>query len=155
MTALVKSLLIATSSGSEMISLQHVNVISGKGIEGDRYFSPLGFNDRQRKPDADFEVTLIEQELIDFFNIQTNNHYSGADYRRNIVTQGIDLNALLGKSFTIGNITLKGVSLCEPCAALSQSLGPEIMTLMIHKTGLRAQVISDGLLRTGDEIHTF
>lgn len=152
MTAYIKSILICAEQGLAMQSVEQAELVSGKGIKHDRYYSSLGFDDKKRKDDADFEITLIEQEQIDYFNHQTHYEYSGLDFRRNIVTQGIELNALMGKIFTIGHVTLKGISLCEPCAQLSRQLGSEIMQYMVHKSGLRAQILTDGRINVRDKL---
>ena len=101
----------------------------------------------------DVEVTLIEQEEIDAFNDITSHCYTGKDFRRNIVTEDVRLNDLVGKSFSIGGVKLKGTRLCEPCTHLSAVLGPEIMQHMVHKAGLRAQIIESGRIKVSDEVN--
>jgi hypothetical protein len=152
MSAVVKEILCAKNAGDAMFSSDHAELQAGKGIIGDRYFSSKGTFSEVLANAPDFQLTLIEQEQIDSFNQKTGLSYTGADFRRNIVTAGIDLNALEGKVFSIGTLKLKGVRLCEPCAYLSESLGPKIMEHMIHKAGLRAYIIDSGEISVGDKL---
>ena len=75
--------------------------------------------------------------------------------RRNVFTRGIDLNALVGKPFTIGDVQCLGQRLCEPCAHLERlttNAGkPGTLRALIHKGGLRADVLNDGEIRVGDD----
>jgi len=151
MTGRVKDILIAKTTGSALYSKPSVQIHSGKGIVGDRYYSQTSVSSSPEK-EADFEITLIEQEQIDSFNQKTGFSYSAADFRRNVVTSGINLNALEGETFSIGTLKLKGVRLCEPCAYLAKLLGPEIMEHMVHKAGLRARILDSGVISVGDNL---
>ena len=148
----VKDILTTDKAGAALHSTASAQVHAGKGIVGDRYYSAQGTFSKVLEGEPDFEITLIEQEQIDIFNNKTGFSYTGADFRRNIVTTGIDLNALEGKEFTVGNVQLKGIRLCEPCAYLSDLLGPEVLKHMVNKAGLRAQILKDGKLQVSDEV---
>ncbi|MDH5357320.1 MAG: MOSC domain-containing protein [Gammaproteobacteria bacterium] len=152
MNGIIKDILTAEHSGDRLVSSPTATLEAGKGIVGDRYYSSQGTFSEHMQNQPDFEVSLIEQEKIDEFNAITGHHYSGHDFRRNIVTQGIQLNELVGKSFSIGNVTLKGIRLCEPCSYLSARLGSEVMDYMVHKAGLRAQIIHGGEIHISDFI---
>jgi MOSC domain-containing protein YiiM len=73
--------------------------------------------------------------------------------RRNIVTDGVSLNDLVGKEFYVGEVRIRGIRLCEPCSYLAKISFPEILKGLVHKGGLRAQILSEGLIRVGDTIH--
>lgn len=152
MTGKVDLILLAEKAGEAMTEHASAELETGKGIVCDRYYSSQGTFSEALADTADFQVTLIEQEQIDSFNQKTGFNYSGADFRRNLVTSGIDLNALEDETFTIGTLRLKGVRLCEPCADLSKILGPELMEHMVHKAGLRAVIIDSGFISLADKI---
>ena len=123
-----------------------------KGIVGDRCYLQKGTFSESLKQKDDFHITFIEQEQIDAFNKKTNLNYSNDRFRRNIVTQGIGLNDLVGKIFKINDIEFLGMRLCEPCKYLSLELGKEFLTQMIHKSGLRAKILSSGSFSVGESI---
>ena len=134
-----------------MVAKEAVMAIPGKGLVGDRYFDGVGtFSPHPQKPD--FEITLIESEKINSFAAESSLPFSAFDARRNIVTEGIDLNALVGKEFLIGVVRLLGIRLCEPCNYLAKITRPETLRGLAHKGGLRAQIMSTGLIRCGDSI---
>jgi MOSC domain-containing protein YiiM len=144
-------ILVAASPGSAMESREESRAIPGKGLEGDRYFAELGtFSPHPQKPD--FEITLIQKEHIDAFRTATALPLSSKLTRRNLVTEGIDLNTLVGKDFSVGPVRMRGIRLCEPCNYLAKNTFPQVLQGLVHKGGLRAQIICEGTLRVGDRI---
>ena len=128
-----------------------VHAIPGKGLEGDRYFTGVGtFTPNPHKPD--YELTLIEKEKIDAFASESGRPFTSHHARRNIVTEGLDLNALAGKEFLIGEVLIRGIRLCEPCNHLAKATFPEILQGLVHKAGLRAEILTEGTIRVGDKI---
>jgi len=152
MTGIVKDILFSGDKQGELRSYPVAEAQAGKGIVGDRYYSAQGTFSSQLKDLPEFEMTLIEQEEIDSFNKITKLNYCAAKFRRNIVTQGIRLNDLVDKEFTIGNVKLKGIRLCEPCHHLSTMIGPEVLEHMVNKAGLRAQILVSGKIYISDTI---
>ncbi|MDF1589669.1 MAG: MOSC domain-containing protein [Gammaproteobacteria bacterium] len=150
--AKVKEILIAPKANASIMSLSQAQLDAGKGIVGDRYYSAQGTFSEHLKDLPDVELTLIEQEQIQRFNDITSLDYSGQDFRRNIVTEGIKLNELVDKTFSIGDVSCRGIRLCEPCGHLAKQLGSEILDHMIHRGGLRAQILSDGQIQLGDAL---
>jgi MOSC domain-containing protein YiiM len=147
----VLQLLIADSPNSPMVDCLEARAVAGHGIEGDRYFTGTGtFSPHPQKPDH--EITLIEQESIDSFVRDAGIPFLASQARRNVVTQGIRLNALAGKEFLVGNVRLRGLRLCEPCNYLAKITSPKALLGFVHKGGLRAQILTDGYLRVGDAI---
>jgi MOSC domain-containing protein YiiM len=123
----------------------------GVGLAGDRYASGIGtFSPTPRKPD--FELTLIEQENIEAFAAESGLGFTSAMARRNIVTRGVRLNELVGLEFQIGEVHIRGLRLCEPCTHLAKSSFPEILKGLVHKGGLRAQILTAGEIRVGDPV---
>lgn len=125
---------------------------AGKGIVGDRYHSGNGTFSEMLAGKPLMEVTLIEKEKIDAFNLKYGTQLGYAELRRNIVTLDIDLNALADKTFTIGNAILRGIKLCEPCPHLADVLLPEILPGMKNRGGLRAQILQGGTIHHNDFI---
>ena len=128
-----------------------VHAIPGKGLVGDRYFSGGGtFSPHPQLPD--FEITFIELEKIEAFARDSGLAFTASHTRRNIVTEGVDLNALAGKEFLVGDVRIRGIRLCEPCNHLARASFPEILQGLVHKGGLRAQILSEGVIHVGDRI---
>ena len=147
---IVSGIYIASANGGPMSGHNSVSIKAGKGIEGDRYFSKTGNNRSTYRGQPDFEITLIESEVIDAFNQETGNKFHESDFRRNLVTKGVRLNDLEGKDFTVNGIKMFGVRLCEPCASLQRRLATSILPELVGKGGLRALIKSNGIVRLGD-----
>ena len=149
MAGIIEDILICEKAGGNLKSISEVALVAGKGIEGDRYFLKQGTFSESLEEKGDFEVTLIEIEEINSFNEKTGLDYSPAKFRRNLVTKGIKLNDLIGQEFSIGDVTLYGVRLCEPCAYLAGILRQSILSHMVHKAGLRAVIKKSGSINLG------
>jgi uncharacterized protein YcbX len=148
-TGKVVGIYIAPHRGEPTIRVDQVHVIPGYGIEGDRYYQEP--NSKETINRTGRELTLIEMEAIESMCSDGVN-ISPEKTRRNIVTQGIKLNELVGKTFTIGEIRLCGVRLCEPCDYLARRTDQRIKQSMIHHGGLRADIITEGYIRINDPI---
>lgn len=142
---------IAPRRGEPTVWVEHVHAIPGMGIEGDRYFQtpdmPNAINRTGR------EITLIEMEAIEEM-CRDGLQISPGQTRRNLITQGVSLNALAGKLFTIGRIQLRGIRLCEPCDYLASRTDPRLKQSMTHRGGLRADILSEGFIYINDPIIT-
>src|SRR3954471_22075211 len=127
-------------------AMQHVDravARAGRGLDGDRYFDERGtFSNVHGRG---YDLTLVDAEVLDELDL------SPEDARRNVVTRGIDLNALVGERFQVGDVACCGARLCEPCAHLER-LTPGTLRPLIHKGGLRADVLSDGPIAVGDQV---
>lgn len=147
----VVEILIASAPSSPMECRETIQAVPGRGLEGDRYFSGIGtFSPQPQKPD--YEVTLIQREHLEAFQAASALPFTAKDARRNLVSEGVDLNELVGKDFSIGGVRLRGIRLCEPCNHLAKAGFPAVLRGLVHKGGLRAQILSGGLIRTGDSI---
>ena len=145
MSGKIVKLLISRDIQSPMQSVNQIVLEEGKGIFGDRYYYKKGTFSNPGKIEPDRDVTIIEQEEIDAFNLEFEQNVSYEDFRRNIVISNCNLSDLVDKEFQIGDVILKGIRLCEPCKYLSKQLNNEkILTKMVHKSGLRAQIIRGG-----------
>ena len=146
----VKSIHIAPSDGQPMQSVDEIHAVPGKGLEGDRYFSQTG---TFWKDEPDREVTLIESEAFEGMRRESGLDLHPSEGRRNIVTRGVALNHLVGHEFNVGTVTFRGLRLCEPCSHLQKiSKQPGILGGLIHRGGLRAQILTDGIIKVDDVI---
>jgi hypothetical protein len=143
LAGVVESLLIATAAGAELVAADPVVAIAGHGLEGDRYSVGRG---TFSKPGRGYQLTLVEAEVLDEIELA----YPQA--RRNVVTRGVDLNALVGRRFLVGEAQCVGRRLAEPCAHLERLSRPGLLRPLVHRGGLRADILSGGRIRTGDAI---
>jgi MOSC domain-containing protein YiiM len=146
----VVAIYIAPTQGEPTEYVEHAHLIPGMGIEGDRYYYLARESGQHTKPGH--ALTLVEQEAIDAICQQDGIPITPDQTRRNIVTGGISLNALVGRVFTIGAIQLRGVKLCEPCSYLAGRTDPRILSSMANRGGLRADIITEGIIHLNDII---
>jgi MOSC domain-containing protein YiiM len=150
----VVSIYIAPAAGSQTQSLEDVEALPGRGLAGDRYFAGNGAFSSGAVPGREVtELTLIESEVIEHLREEWGIDVTAADSRRNLVTSGVALNELVGKEFEVGDVRLRGASLCEPCVSLVKS--PEnkhMLRALVHKGGLRAQILNAGRIAVGDPV---
>ena len=136
---------ISSENNKEIKEVVSIEVLVNKGVIGDRHFKD--FNDPY------CQLSLIESENIDYYNLKYGLNIPYVNFRRNIVTKGIRLNKLVGKKFKIGNVELEGVDLCRPCRHLTEVLNQNnILKEFIRKGGLRCQILSSSTIQIGDEI---
>jgi len=145
----VGSLYIAPEAAGPMISVAQVRALADRGLEGDRFFRDSWA--AAKRPDK--AVSLIEQEVLEMAASDHQVTIAGDKTRRNIVTRGVPLIELLDREFMIGNVVMRGIRLFEPCAHLekvSQIRG--IFRALENRSGLKAAILSDGVIHTGDAI---
>jgi MOSC domain-containing protein YiiM len=148
--ATVVSLHTAPSGAAPMRSVKRVNAIAARGLEGDRYYNLSGTYSKH--PGDGRHVTLIESEALDALRGEYKIELEPGLARRNIVTRAVALNHLVGREFRIGAVILRGTRLCEPCAHLDRLTQSGTMRGLIHRGGLRAEVIVGGIIGVGDPI---
>lgn len=146
----IRSIHICGDAGAPMQSLPDVRALENRGLEGDRYLKGLGTY--SKKPGADRQVTLIESEALRDLAMECGTLLAPAESRRNLVTEGIALNPLVGQTFRVGEVTLKGERLCEPCGYLAELTGKDVFQPMVGRGGLRARILVGGTIRVGDPI---
>jgi MOSC domain-containing protein YiiM len=145
------SIHICASAAAPMVSVPQARAVPGRGLEGDRYFTGTGTYSHH-EPQPDNEVTLIESEAIEALKRDYKIEIPAGDSRRNLVTRDVPLNHLAGREFQIGAVTLRGLRLCEPCGHLEEVSGRPVRKGLVHRGGLRAQVLTEGMIRVGDSI---
>jgi MOSC domain-containing protein YiiM len=119
--------------------------IPGRGLEGDRHTVGAGTFPSGRPGSA---LTLIEAEVCETFDPPL----SPGEHRRNVVTRGIDLNSLVGSEFTIGDMRCRGMRLCEPCTVVEGYASRPVLRALVHRGGLRADILVESEIRVGDAI---
>ncbi len=133
-----------------MQNVTAVKAKAGKGLEGDRYSNQLGtFSDQ---PGTGREITLIEIEAIEALKRDYDIELEARLTRRNLVTRGVALNHLVNREFKIGEVSLRGTRLCEPCTHMEKLTHKGVIRGLVHRGGLRADIIAGGTLRVGDRI---
>lgn len=140
----VRAIYIADTESGPVQTVDEAEAVAGYGIVGDRGA------DAPREPDE--QLTLVTFEAIEAANREHGLSLGEGDTRRNVVTEGIDLNALVGQEFTVGQVRARGIELCEPCAHLQQLTGQPVLTALVHRAGLRAEILAGGVIRPGDPV---
>jgi MOSC domain-containing protein YiiM len=146
----VSGIFIGPVKGKPMVGVDDVHAVPGRGLDGDRYSAKEGTF--SKKDDPSREVTLIEQEALDAARTSYDVEVDPSETRRNILTEGVPLNHLVDREFTVGDVRLRGLRLCEPCGHLERLTGKSVREPLIHRGGLRAQILTDGVIRVGDAV---
>ena len=144
------SIHVAPTGAASMQTVERARAVAGRGLEGDRYYEQLGTY--SSRPGSGRAVTLIESEALEALKRDYGVEIEASQARRNIVTCAVALNHLVGREFTVGAIRLRGVRLCEPCAHLEKLTAAGTLRGLIHRGGLRAEVLSSGMIQVGDPI---
>jgi|TARA_B100001094_G_scaffold284419_1_gene297894 MOSC domain-containing protein YiiM len=136
---------ITDINNKEIKEVKSIEVLANKGVIGDRHFKD--FNDPY------CQLSLIESENIDYYNLKYGLDIPYINFRRNIVTKGIQLNELVGKKLKIGKVNLEGIDLCRPCRHLTEMLSQDnILKEFLRRGGLRCQILSSSSINIGDDI---
>ena len=147
----VEALLTAPRAEDAVHAHDTVELHAGRGIVGDRYFNGTGTFSASEKHGQ--QLTLIQSEVVDAL-LDEGLQLTPADARRNIVTRGVDLNALVGQEFHVGTVRCVGRRLCEPCSHLQRLTGTALLRPLVHRGGLRADVLTSGTVHVGDTVGT-
>ena len=136
---------LSATEGGVTREVSEAMATAGAGLEGDRYCT-FGAS-------AETQLTLMQIEAVNEFNEAFATNLPATAFRRNVITEGVDLNALEGRVFTMGDVQLRGVELCEPCADLQNLLDiPGLVKQLTHKGGLRCEILRGGVIRPGDKV---
>ena len=142
-TGTVAGILVAPAAEAPLARVDDAEAIAGSGLAGDRYAAGAG---TFSAPGLGYELTLVEAEVLEEIDL------SWEDARRNLVTRGISLNALVGRRFRVGPVECIGRRLAEPCAHLERLSRPGLLRPLVHRGGLRADIVSGGPIRVGDDV---
>ena len=136
---------ITKDNNKQIEEVSSIEVLANKGVVGDRHFDE--YNDPYN------QLTLIEAENIDYYNTKYGLDIPYKDFRRNVVTKGIQLNDLIGKKIKIGNVEVEGVDLCRPCRHLTEVLNQDnILKEFLRRGGLRCQILTSSQININDDI---
>lgn len=142
----VEALVIAPSATAPVQAVAAAAAVPGRGLVGDRYWHGAGTFASGRPGSA---LTLVDADVLDELAAARG---SAVDHRRNVVVRGTDLNALVGREFLLGSVRCRGRRLCEPCAHLDRLNGGALLRPMVHRGGLRADILQAGEIRVGDPL---
>jgi len=135
----VEAIHIGSEESGELHAVESVRAVAGKGLEGDRYFFADGAGPGEG-------ITLVEAEEVEGAGL------GEGETRRQITVRGVRLNDLVGRRFRVGEVECVGVELCEPCSHLESLTRPGLIKELLHRAGLRADVLTDGTIRVGDQL---
>ena len=136
---------ITDNNNKKIIEVKSIDVLANKGIVGDRHFNEYN--------DPYCQLSLIESENIDYYNTKYGLNIPYTDFRRNVITKGINLNNLIGKKLQIGNVKVEGIDLCRPCKHLTEMLNQgNILKEFLRRGGLRCQILTSSSISIGDAI---
>ena len=144
-TGAVEAIFVAGDAGAPAQSLQSARALAGQGIEGDRHVAGTGTFPSGLPGSA---LTLIEAEVCESFDPPLRAY----EHRRNLVTRGVELNGLVGREFMIGDVRCRGMRLCEPCRVMDGYASRPLLRALVHRGGLRADILEDGEIHVGDPI---
>ena len=150
MTGTVEAIHIAASKGRPVEPRERIRAIAGKGLDGDRYAAERG--EWSGRGGRGRHLTLIEGEAIEAAFAEFGVRLEPGESRRNVTTRGIRLNELVGRRFYVGDVLCEATGLCEPCQYLQRSLGKPVLRPLVHRGGLRADILTDGEIHVGDPI---
>ncbi len=145
----VRHLHISREQGDEPESVAEVQAVADAGLRGDRYFDQSGtFAEREGS-----DLTLIESEALAAVERDYGIGLEPGVHRRNVTTEGVSLNHLIGDRFRVGEVTCIGTELCEPCSYLERHLEERgVREALVHRGGLRCRIVKGGRIRVGDGI---
>ena len=141
----VESIWVAPRAGEPAQALEQVRALAGRGLDGDRHVTGSGTFPSGLPGSA---LTLIEAEVCDSFDPPL----SADEHRRNVTTRGIELNRLVGHMFAIGAVRCRGMRLCEPCTVVQRYASRPVLRELVHRGGLRADILEGGEIKVGDEV---
>ncbi|HXG39654.1 MAG TPA: MOSC domain-containing protein [Candidatus Limnocylindrales bacterium] len=145
----IEAIHVASAESEPVRGVGEVRALAGRGLEGDRYFNREGFwpDDGEVR-----DLTLVEAEEIERLAVEHGIALRPGETRRNLTTRGIRLGELVGRRLRVGEVVCEGARLCEPCAHLQTLVGKPILRPLVHRAGLRARILTDGVIRVGDPI---
>jgi MOSC domain-containing protein YiiM len=168
MSPQVLGVFIARRTDAAVEPVVKARLLPGQGIEGDRYFrawqESLFAGEARSHSQEDFhnqgsshslrkeDLTLISADELDAWNAACGLQIPYGEFRRNVITRGIDLNALVGRRFRIGSVECVGIELCEPCSKLARLVSRQVLPNLVHRAGLRAAIVSEGIVVPGDPL---
>lgn len=151
MSGRLVAIYLAPEAGAQPQAVESAAARTGRGLEGDRYAAGAG--SFSRWPGRGRSLTLISAEAIRDAEAAFDVSLSDGQHRRNVVVEGVSLDWFLGARFRVGEVELEGVRVCAPCKYLVRTTGQaEVFGALVNRGGLRAEILTDGVLRLGDDV---
>lgn len=148
----VEAVLVGSTATEEPLSVASAVAVAGRGLVGDRYRDGVGTWTNWRGITAGQALTLVEAEALEAAGIELGLELTGAMARRNVVTRGISLDALVGQRFRIGDLECYGDRPCDPCRHLEKLTVPGLLGALSGRGGLRADLLASGTIGVGDAV---
>lgn len=147
----VLRIFVAAEAEEAMTEVTEIRAVAGRGVDGDRYFNAKGTFSAKKTPDR--QITLIETEAIEAAARDYKLPLDARDARRNLLTRDVPLNHLVGREFTVGEVRLRGLRLCDPCGHLEKiTKAKGLEKALANRGGLRAEILIGGVIRPGDAV---
>jgi len=143
--SVVEAIHIARERAAPTEPVERIRAVAGRGLEGDRHFG-------EHEPGSGHDLTLVAAESIEALGEGQGIVLEPGQTRRQITTRGVDVNALVGRRFTVGEVEAVGIELCEPCNHLQSMTPPGTMRGLVHRAGLNADIVRGGEIAVGDPI---
>lgn len=146
MAGRIRAIHLAPAAGAPMEAVEEAIAVAERGLDGDRYLLEEGtFTTR-----GGSNLTLIEYETLEAVEREYDISLEPGVHRRNVTTEGVALNHLVGERFRVGEAICEGTELCEPCSYLERHLSTEgVREALVHRGGLRARIVDGGHLAVG------
>ncbi len=148
--ARIDGIFVSPAPGEAMQPRTEVHAYAGQGLEGDRFRQLEGWDTGDGR-----QMTLVARESLVDIEAETGIVIPAGKSRRNIITDGLQLNELVGRRFSLGDVVCEGVEVCQPCAKMGEVLNEDkakVVKALVHRSGLRARILSGGTIHTGDTI---
>jgi MOSC domain-containing protein YiiM len=152
-TGRVVGLFTVDRRAEPMKQAEQLSALAGRGIEGDRYL--LGTGTYSKKPEPGRQVTLIQSEILESLQAKFNITVKPEECRRNVITEDIEINDLIGSEFFVGTVRLRAHRITQPCLYLENLLGqPGLYKELWDNGGISCEILTDGVIKEGDIIAT-
>lgn len=145
----VEHIHVASAAGERMRPLERARAVAGVGLPGDRYAAGAGHWQDSR---VSRDLTLVEAEVLEELAADHGIGLEPGETRRNVTTRGVRLNDLAGTTFWLGDVLCRGAQLCEPCRHLDDVTGKRLLRPLVHRGGLRADLLTSGTIRVGNAV---
>jgi MOSC domain-containing protein YiiM len=151
-SGVIRHLHITPRAFLPMRSLPELNLVAGKGIEGDRYMIGREEGFYSGKPEEGRQITLFEIETLFALKRDASIDLAPEEHRRNVTTEGVPLTHLVGKQFWLGEVLLEATRLSIPCRHIEEVTGKSIFDPLINRSGLNCKILKGGTIRVGDMV---
>src|SRR5882757_1802953 len=151
-SGVIRHLHITPRAFLPMRSLPELNLVAGKGIEGDRYMIGREEGFYSGKPEEGRQITLFEIETLIALKRDAGIDLAPEEHRRNVTTEGVPLTHLVGKQFWLGEVLLEATRLSIPCRHIEEVTGKSIFDPLINRSGLNCKILKGGTIHVGDMV---